>query len=322
MKSGRCGMMVTILIIIGLSVAGAGPAPFVDELLRKAEDLVTVELKFKKAIDVLNAALARREISRTQRVDAYKLLATAYVARDLPDAAEQAFDALLDLDPRFELDASVSPKILRVFERARARHPVPPPSNPATARKPRLADVRVAPKEDRAIFRARLVDPDALVMDLELLVRIEPDEGAGSPSRPSAHLERQTVVRSGEELTATIPTSAAPDGPLRLLYHLAARGADGSVVAEIGTDADPVAVTLERPARPAVTGAPTAPPLEVAKASEVAPDHEADAPPWYGHWWVWAVAAGVVGAGIGIGVALGSSRHAQTPGTLGAIHLP
>lgn len=97
--------------------------------------------EYENAIIQLESALQYlKQLNQNEQVEAYKYLAFSYVAFGDKEKAKEQFKKVLSLDPKLELDpATVSPKIIKVFEEAKAEivsvtppPPVqPPPSKPA-----------------------------------------------------------------------------------------------------------------------------------------------------------------------------------------------
>lgn len=83
-----------------------------------------------------NALQFLKQLKQTDQVEAYKYLAFSYVAFGDRIKAKEQFKKALILDPELELDpATVSPKIIKVFEEAKAEGAVTPtiqPSEPTT----------------------------------------------------------------------------------------------------------------------------------------------------------------------------------------------
>jgi tetratricopeptide (TPR) repeat protein len=90
--------------------------------------------EYENAITELEKALLYlRQLKRTDQVEAYKYLAFSYVAFGNRIKAKEQFRKALVLDPELELDpATVSPKIIKVFEETKAEMAAAPvePSEP------------------------------------------------------------------------------------------------------------------------------------------------------------------------------------------------
>jgi tetratricopeptide (TPR) repeat protein len=89
--------------------------------------------EYEYAIRELEDALQYlKQLKQTDQVEAYKYLAFSYVAFGDRNKAKEQFKKALFLDPDIELDpATVSPKIIKVFEEAKAEFAVSPPPEPA-----------------------------------------------------------------------------------------------------------------------------------------------------------------------------------------------
>jgi tetratricopeptide (TPR) repeat protein len=286
MRSVKAGLIALgMLLASKLAQADAARA---GNALEEARVLINVELKFKEAVDLLEKTLGEPSIRRDQRLEAYRLLGIAYVARGATDSAVAAFSALLEIDPTFELDPLLSPKIHQVFDRVKSK----------AARIPRIVDVRAAPEGTQVVFSGRVADPDAILSSVELYVR------SGSEAYDLVQMERVS-----ERLSASVPISRVDGAATRVEYYLLGKNGQGSPIVRVADPSNPSSVVVDR-AQPL---SPLVLPSEPA----------APATPWYGEWWVWAIAVGVVGAGVAAAVVLENNRGAQLPsGTLGPIKLP
>ncbi len=88
--------------------------------------------EYESAIKELeNALLYLKQLTQPNQVEAYKYLAFSYVAFGDRVRAKEQFKKALDLDPTLELDpATVSPKIIKVFEEAKAEATAAPTAQP------------------------------------------------------------------------------------------------------------------------------------------------------------------------------------------------
>jgi tetratricopeptide (TPR) repeat protein len=78
-----------------------------------------------------NAMRYLEQLKYTDQVEAYKYLAFSYVAFGNRDKAKEQFKKALHLNPDLELDpATVSPKIIKVFEEAKGEMVTAPPEQP------------------------------------------------------------------------------------------------------------------------------------------------------------------------------------------------
>jgi hypothetical protein len=257
----------------------------IPEDLEEARRLINAELRFKEAVEVLEGVLAEPRIRREDRVEAYRLLGIAYIARGATESAEAAFAELLALEPGFELDPLLSPKIHRVFDRVKAR----------VARAPQIVEVTAARNGREVVFTGRLEDPDARLSRVDLYSRTD-----GGDFREIA------MAREGERLRAEI--TAAEADRLRIEYFLVGRDREGAPVARVSDEKSPSVAVFEA-APPALVAPPVA-------------TVEVEQPPrWYEHWWVWAIAIGVIGAGTATAIVLSTSEPDPPTGTLDPIQL-
>jgi tetratricopeptide (TPR) repeat protein len=247
--------------------------------------MIEVELRYASAIELCEQVLKDPDLSRKERVEAYRLLGIAYAAKGKPDSAEAAFHALLELEPELELDPLLSPKILSIFEEAQAK----------IAARPRLEEVAAIPHDRRVTISARLEDPSRKVQDVLLFSRFGDREYESSP-----------MTREGDRAEAilTLPMLER----LRVEYYLEARDGRGEVLARAGSAETPSSVVLERQIPELAPPPPPAPAIEPAT-------------PWYAEWWVWVIAAGVIGAGVATAVAIDQSSSDPPSGTLDPIPL-
>ena len=88
--------------------------------------------EYEYAIRELENAMSYLEqLKQTDQVEAYKYLAFSYVAFGNQTKAKAQFKKALQLNPDLELDpATVSPKIIKVFEEAKAEMVTAPPEPP------------------------------------------------------------------------------------------------------------------------------------------------------------------------------------------------
>ncbi len=136
--------IITIAVFIALGVGFAQRVPE-DSLLRMLERAKGYynNGEYENAISELEKALQYlKQMEQSDQVEYYKYLAFSYVALGDRQKARETFKKALILDPKLELDpATVSPKIIKVFEEAKAEMatvtptPPPKPTKPPTAPK-------------------------------------------------------------------------------------------------------------------------------------------------------------------------------------------
>jgi len=130
------------ILLVGCLIIQAGFSQSVttdslETLLNRAKEFYYGG-EYESAIRELeNALLYLKQLKQTDQVEAYKYLAFSYVAFGDRARAKAQFKKALALDPALELDpATVSPKIIKVFEEAKAEMTVTPavePGAPATS---------------------------------------------------------------------------------------------------------------------------------------------------------------------------------------------
>jgi hypothetical protein len=77
------------------------------------------DLEYARALSLLDQAL-RETLTRDEKIIAYQTMAFAHVGLNNRDAALHDFENLLRVDPSFELDRTISPRVRAVFEQAKA----------------------------------------------------------------------------------------------------------------------------------------------------------------------------------------------------------
>ena len=228
--------------------------------------------EYERAQELVDAALARADLTHAERIEALRLRGFLFVVFERPTEAEHVFAQIFALDPDYELPASTSPRFQAVFGPARARWQVAEQERLATELGPALAALRLrvelpgAPRGGRPLtIGVELVDPDAIADSLVLSHR-----RAGS-----SYYTTSTVAARPGRSALTIPAElTASRTPYTLELHVRARHRSG--------------VTLRR------EGAVDAPlRLDVA-AGEVPV-----AAPITRRWWFWA-GLGVVAIGTGL----------------------
>lgn len=274
------GALVVVVLACVAAPAGASP---VRSRITKASRLIVEDLRYGPAITILERALADARIEDAERIDAYRLLGQAYVARGKNESAQAAFRALLELDPTYALDPRLSPKIREVFGRARADVVV----------RPTIGDVTAIPEGRRVVVSGRVTDPGAMLTAVDLYTR------AGGPT-----FERQEMVQEDGRVQAVVPVPLLDR--LRVDYYLVGRRGDAPLVA-VGDAASPLSVIVDRPAPAAPTAVVEAPSTEASAVYET--------------WWFWTAVGVVIVGGIVTAAVLTSSDPAAPPGTLDPIRL-
>ncbi|MDD3626745.1 MAG: tetratricopeptide repeat protein [bacterium] len=114
----RLFSIVVCLAIISLVAFGASDF---EKALENAKNYYN-QGEFNKAIEELQKAMSSLEKQKDEdMIEAYKYLGFSYVAFGEKEKAKAEFKKVIKLDPQLQLDPSfVSPKIIAVFEEARA----------------------------------------------------------------------------------------------------------------------------------------------------------------------------------------------------------
>lgn len=192
--------------------------------LERAARWVREDLEFEKAVSLLERLLSKNTLQTNERIEAYGLLAIAYIAQGQTDSAETAFGALLKLDPDHRIDPLLSPKIREVFVRVKSQviHPV------------RLFGLNAERQGEVLRLRVRIQDPDQRLTRLLLRYR-----GPHHAYR-TAHFELQTngKARRGE--------LALPYPDETLDYHLIGYDQAGHHVAALGRSDSPYRLFVQR----------------------------------------------------------------------------
>lgn len=130
--------IILLLVIVTLSLIQAQyvPKDSLERMLEAAKNYYNSG-EYEKAINELEKAQQfLKQLKQVDQVEAYKYLAFSYVAFGNNDKAKQTFKKALQLKPDLELDpATVSPKIIKVFEEAKAEMKTMP-AKPPTITKP------------------------------------------------------------------------------------------------------------------------------------------------------------------------------------------
>jgi hypothetical protein len=108
-------LLLAVSLLCALSSTTARAASEPDPYLVKAKELMD-EAEYTAAAKVIRQGLAREELSGDGLVEHYLLEATCYVSLNKGGQARSSFVKLLTINPRYRMDASVSPKVRQVFE--------------------------------------------------------------------------------------------------------------------------------------------------------------------------------------------------------------
>lgn len=227
------------------------------------------------AVTILDGLEDRGPLTHDQHVKLYEQLGIAYAYLENQKDAIAAFSRMLALDPGRAISYTLSPKVTFVFEEARKKS---------------LA--RPAPSVDVSWPRDLFVDQPVPV-DVEVVA--DPEKFL-----VGARLYyRRRGTPAFDQRDVTLP--ARGDRPARVELPPAAPDARTSDVLELY-----LVATDQKKNEVLVFGSPERP-------RQVALQFEPPEP-WYGKWWVWAIAGTVVAAGAGAAVFAATNEPGPTVG--------
>jgi hypothetical protein len=215
------------------------------------------DFRAEEAIAALERAKQEGPYERQDYIRLYELLGIAYGYLDKNEDALRAFDMLLALDAGRAISYTLSPKVTFLFEQARSK---------AAERPPPAIDLGwplgLLVDEPIPIDIEVLSDPLTFLRKARIFTRVK-----GSPEYRAADV---SLPVSGQHLQVEIPPQAAGStGPELVDIYLVATDDRGNEVYQWGAPNRPREIPLR-----------WAPP-----------------DPWYGKWWIWAIAGTVVAAG-------------------------
>lgn len=274
------------LFLSPLCVWGQGAPTPPNRYLKEAKDLYQ-RLRYAEIVHKLERALTVPGNTPKQLCQIYELMGTVHVILGNQDAAVDAFNELLNVDPKYRLDSSLSPKILSIYSRVKSEF-VPKEAVAFEGR----PSVRTTPGK-KPWVEVGIVDEGKALTAVEIWCRRnEKDEfkkGAMAPVGKG---------RYGGSLP--LEMKVLPATGVRVEYVIVARGEKGTTLGILGSMENPLSFT--------VLPATAAPPTQ-------GPGIKDDSTPWYGKWWFWT-AMGVVAAGAGVGIYLGmSAGGTEVPNT-------
>jgi hypothetical protein len=250
------------------------------------------DLRYQDALDLLDAVLARADLTADERNRALELEAACRVYMDDRQAALAGFAVLTRRDPGWSLAGDYPPRVRTVFEQAVTAALIP-------------VDVRLEPVErlGQAGVAVRILAGADAVQRVTLEVRL-----------PDGELSRQDFVDVGGTLQAPLPREVAGAGA-RVPYTVKAVAPSGFVLAErngewVPPELAPPPPPLPPPPPPPVVG-PVLPPVE--------PPIVEEPPAWYESWWFWTiVGVAVVGSGTAAAVVLTTDTGGPRDGSGGS----
>jgi hypothetical protein len=195
------------------------------------------ELDLPRAVELLEQARGE-SLTREEKILTYRTLGMAHVALDKNDEAREDFAHLLRVDPSYDFDRTVAPKVRAVFEEAKARVAASgralAPALPAL--QPSL--VPAAPREGKPVV-VRVSYPGGVARKMTLYYRAE---GRNAYSRASVD------GAPDGSFAATIPGLDVHAPGLDYLVVLLDDG--GASVAAAGSIGTPLSVPVARAPKP------------------------------------------------------------------------
>lgn len=196
-----------------------------------------LQLDYARCVSLLDQA-RKESLTRDEKIATYATLGLATAALGNAVEARAHFERLLRIDPSYQLDRGVAPKVRALFEDAKAQVAT-------AARGPDLALARVQPELSPP--HPREGKP----------VTLSVSYGGGVAQKLA--LYHRTA---GQSAFSRITTAGHPDGRFEatvpgaqvqspaLEYHLSLLDAAGAAVAGAGTLGRPLIIPIERVARP------------------------------------------------------------------------
>jgi len=201
-----------LAVLLAVSAWAPGPAA--------AHDLVDQgrtafeEAEFVDAIDAFARAEAADDLTVEDLAELYEVRALVHLAMGNEDAMQADLERLAVVAPQHELDRRVLPEVRRAFAEARA---------------------------DRGAPIRMLADPSGDDTAVTISVEVEND---------SADLVREVRIfgRGGEgdyRVASDAPLTITPEGAQIVEYYALAIGPGGAVLADTGSEADPLRYRVE-----------------------------------------------------------------------------
>jgi hypothetical protein len=177
------------------------------------------ELDYPRANQAAQQALKERSLSHEQLVRGYRVLGLSSAAMNEPKSARDAFVMLLMLDPEFEIDPKVSPRIRTALFEARGYWRAQP-SRPGV-------ETSAAATLDGGSIRVVVRDPLRVVGHIAVAYRWGADgDFISATLEPGEHVE--------------VKLSRPPEGATRLDYYAQALDANDGALFESGRPEQPL----------------------------------------------------------------------------------
>lgn len=292
----RIALALVILTLLPAVAAAQGDPEATVAQLRE----LVLFARYPEAVQQARGYLDRGDLDAAQRNAGLEVLAMAFVADGENSSAGQVLALLYSRDPGHRLtDSDASPRVHAAFARAREAHPDQvavaldhTPPGALSSRESPIVEVQVNGSID-AVTEIRLAYRTGANTRFERVV--------------------MTVGRDGTA-RARLPVVGAPDRAQRIDYYLEALAPSSHHLAELGSAAEPMNLTIpaadlgEAPPPVAFVPSPTEP-----RPAEVEDDEGG------GLWWL-GIVVGVLAVGGAVALAVTLPDDAPS-GSLGAITL-
>jgi hypothetical protein len=189
-------------------------------------------LDYDNANAIAGRVLAQRGLSHDQLVRATRIVALTYATLGKEDAAREAFTSLLLMEPDFQLDPNLGPRVTTPFLEARGYWR-------GQAVKPGVEVVATVHASDSAKLVITTRDPTHVIANVNLGYRW----GA-----TGAFTTRPVAI--GDSVTVLVPAASNP-GETRLDYYVEGLDEHDTALFGIGSAASPKSAVVDAPA-PAV----------------------------------------------------------------------
>jgi tetratricopeptide (TPR) repeat protein len=229
--------LITVLVAVVFAVAAEGARADVESPSVKRGLAAYNDLDYPKAIQCLEQARLE-SLTREEKLVTYQTLAMAHVALGDNELARADFQRLLRLDPSFQLDRRIAPKVRAVFEEAKAAVATDAAGvrSGLSALTPELSPPRPRAGQPLTI-RVQLAG--GLAHSMALYHRLA---GQRQYSRVLVPVE------SGGHFEATIPGGSVQAPGVE--YHVALLDDAGAAVAQAGSLGQPTAIEIAAPRKP------------------------------------------------------------------------
>jgi hypothetical protein len=197
------------------------------------------DLDYARAVQLLEQA-RKESLTREEKIAVYQTLAMAHVGLGQLPEARGDFQRLLRLEPSFQLDRSVAPKVRAVFEEAKGQ--VATSGRAVAAALPEVSPTvqPAAPREGRPIT-LRVAYAGGVAQKMTIYYR---KVGTAAYSRVDA------MGKNGE-FEATIPGLQVQ--PPAIEYHIALLDDAGASVAAAGSLGTPRSIAVQKVEKPVYT---------------------------------------------------------------------